>query len=129
MASPETEQLQVYIDELINKTREGAFQWESVNPTTFVWQKTDPNGHGARLSLQRILVRTAGVIARSTAPPVHYLLQVTEVTSLGTTAERLKINGQSDPELDEKLKELFRLIRSGITKQGLDFFKNVIETP
>ena len=124
MPSPEIEKLLKYIDDLIVLTRQGTFQWDPINPTTYVWLKPPADDHGARISLQRIVKSSTGTLRG--LPSVHYILQVSELAGAAHIVDKLNVSGEKTPEVNEKLKALFALIRSGLSEQGLDYLGNIL---
>jgi hypothetical protein len=131
MSNPESQELQMRIDELISATRKGTFQWKAVNPTTYLWEKIDQASGGARLTLQRVEQNIAQVGVPGRPPTIarqsFIILQVIEVKPGGPQVQRLGISGLGDPELNGKLQELFQLASSGYSQQGLEFLKNLVQ--
>src|SRR5438067_894009 len=129
MPTPESQELQMRVDDLITATRNGSFQWRAINPTTFIWEKITPDRGGARLTLQRVEQTTQQIVQGR--PPAlirqsFVILQVIEIRSAGgQSLQRLTISGANDPELNGKLQELFQIASSGYSQQGLDFLKNL----
>jgi hypothetical protein len=131
MATPESQEMQMRVDELIRATRKGSLQWKPVNPTTYLWEKMDPAqmATGARLTLQRVegnIVQAVGAAGRQIGVrQSFYILQVVEL-KLGSQLQRLTISGSGDPQLNVKLQELFQLVSSGASQQGMEFLKSII---
>jgi hypothetical protein len=126
MASPEAIELRGYLVNLINATREGTIQWRSVNPTTFVYE-TGTEEKGARLTLQRLerTVRTVvgGRIVANKS--FSYLLQAHEVIG-GRMTLKVNIDGDDDDDANERLSSLFDIVKSGLSRKGLDFLKEIL---
>jgi len=130
MPTPESQEMQMRIDELIAATQQGSFQWKAINPTTFMWDKVKPGAVGARMILQRTeqnVVQVAG----PGRPPIMvrkplFNLQVIEMQANGGALPRVAISGMNEPELNSKLQQLFDLASSGFSQQGLDFLKEII---
>jgi hypothetical protein len=132
MSTPESHELLTRIDELVSATRKGSFQWRTLNPTTYLWERTDParGGEGARLTLQRVIQNVPqrpvpGQPLGSTRK-AFFILQVVEVKRGGGQSPMLTISGSDEPEVNQKLEELFQQVSSGISEAGLEFLKNLI---
>jgi hypothetical protein len=132
MPTPESQELQMRVDDLIGATRKGSLQWKAVNPTTYLWEKTDPAvvGAGARMTLQRVEQNIAQRAAPGRPPTVvrqsFFILQVIEMKPGLGQLLRFAISGVDDHELNGKLQELFQLAASGFSQQGLEFLKSLI---
>jgi hypothetical protein len=131
MATPESQELLLRIDELINATRKGSFQWKAVNPTTYLWEKMDPaqGGTGAKVTLQRVENVSQRIVPGRPVSVVrqpYFILQVTEIKPGTPQMPMLNASGATYPELNSKLQELFQLAASGLSQQGLEFLKNLI---
>jgi hypothetical protein len=127
MPNPENQELMVYIDQLIEATRMGTMQWKGVNPTTYLWEKLEQRA-GARISLQRVernVARRVSSGAIQTVSAVNYIFQVFEVNG-PQSIQRLSVDSADDPELTQKLNDLFVVIKSGVSRIGLDFLKDIL---
>jgi hypothetical protein len=126
MRSPESQQLQDTVRDLIAETQRGYFQWRSVNPSTYVCDAPASEGRtAARLILQRIeriLVPRAGTPHKET----HYLLQGNEITAQGGMILKLSISGAENPEINELLDQLYQSLLSGSGDEGLEFLKSLL---
>jgi len=83
----------------------------------------------ARLNLQRIPTTSS---IDPTSPfkirkNYFFILQALEITD-SKVAEKLKIDGEIDEAVNDRLEGLFDLIQTGITEKGLDFLAQVIGT-
>jgi hypothetical protein len=130
MASPNSQEVPVLIEELINATRKGTFQWKAVNPTTYLSEKMTAPGTGGRLTLQRaeqtsVQQTGPGQAARIVRSP-SVILQVVEIKSGAPQAPILTISGAVNPSLNQKLQELFSVAASGVSEHGLEFLKSLI---
>jgi len=129
MSNPEGQEVQARLDELIAATRKGSFQWRAVNPTTYLWERGDPLRGGPRLTLQRV---EQNVVQRPPGGPptparqVFFILQVFDIKPNNPQMPLLTVSGSNDPQMNQKLEELFQLVTSGITQQSLEFLKNLI---
>ena len=126
MPSAESSELTNYLDQLIKATREGSIVWKSANPTTYFWERGDAM-RGARLSLQRVdrnsPVRVAGRLTMQKTS--SYIFQAHEISE-GALFLKVSIESADDPEFDERLKTLFDLIKTGLSRKGLDFLKEIL---
>jgi len=130
MANPERAELQKTVDELTSATRKGSFQWRAANPTTYVWEKRSEHpGTGARITLQRVEQNTLRKVSGIAVPGqrVFVILQVHETSPLGQPLLKLNVSGADDPEINAKLEDLFQLISSGVSEEGIDFLKSLLE--
>jgi hypothetical protein len=126
MRSPESQQLQDTVRDLIAETQRGYFQWRSVNPSTYVCDTPASEGRtAARLILQRI-ERTAVPRTGTPRKEAHYLLEGNEVYASGQINLKLSISGAENPEINELLDQLYRLLVSGTTDEGLEFLKSLL---
>jgi hypothetical protein len=131
MSTPESQELQTRIDELIYGTRKGSFQWKAVNPTTYLWEKMDPvrGGMGARITLQRVQRSIVQKAIPGQPPSIvresFFILQVFDMKPGIPQLPVLTVSGSSDPELNGKLQELFQLAASGFSQLGLEFLKSL----
>lgn len=131
MAIPESQELQMRVDELISSTKKGSFQWRAVNPTTYLWEKQSAVGALARLTLQRVEQNTIqqppgpGQSARMVRTP-FVILQVFDIKPGTPQLPVLTISGIGNPSLNQKLQELFDVAASGISEHGLEFLKGLI---
>jgi hypothetical protein len=127
MSLPNKQELLGYLDQVITATSEGKFEWKSVNPTTYVWDSGNPSH--ARLTLQKVAGRNAVAGGRVLGTINNYLLQVGTVEAVSggrAYVQKLKLDGATDSETNEKLKELFRLVSSGISQKGINFLREVL---
>ena len=127
MPIPESQELQQYIDVLLEATRAGTVEWKAVNPTTFVWETAaEPR---ARVNLQRVEKNVFRRAVGETAPgsKVSYVLQAFEVSG-PISLQKLKVSVESadDPALNHKLHTLFEFIKSGVSRKGLEFLKEIL---
>jgi hypothetical protein len=142
MTSPQehSQEVNKYMDDLIQVTRDGTFQWKSANPTTFIWEQIDTAGNGARIILQKIdqalaqparVIRPGVVNPPPTPPTIRsvFNLQGFEMKPGNQAFNRVALSGATDAALNQKLQELFDTITAGIAQQGLDFLKNFIRKP
>jgi hypothetical protein len=126
MPSPETQELEQLISQLTDATRTGLVSWRAVNPTTFIWDKPELGGVTARITLQRVdrqVVSTPP--GRIVMQQAGFILQGLEIRG-GQGFQKITINSQSQPELTQKLQELFQLVSTGLSRQGLDFLRDII---
>jgi hypothetical protein len=127
--NPEFEQ---FLNQLAEATRSGTVKWNSVNPTTFVWET--PNG---KLTLQRVVQRVNVQQVRAAIPgrppqvvmvpqeKVNHIFQASQKT--GAELEQvLSINSSEHPGLSEKLEALFQLVSQGVSEKALDFLKSLL---
>jgi hypothetical protein len=136
MTSPQehSQEVQKYMNDLIQVTRDGTFQWKPANPTTFIWEQLDSGGSGARIILQKIdqVIGTPNRVVRPgviTPPPVirsMFNLQGFEMKAGNQAVNRVNLSGATDSAINQKLQELFDTITAGIAQQGLDFLRNFI---
>jgi hypothetical protein len=128
MPGPESNELQTYLEEIIAATRQGSIQWESANPTTFVWD-TGSAIKGARLSLQLVnrIIRPIGLGGAPGSPRrvPSYILQAFEMSN-GVRNLKVSINGAEDESTNRKLETLYEFIKTGVSRKGLDFLKGLI---
>jgi hypothetical protein len=131
MMPSESQELLVYVDELIKGTRDNVFQWKPVNPTTYFWEKTTIAGGGGRITLQRVEQNVQSVVAGRVAVSrrVFCILTAFEIRTGGVAVQKLSVSGAVDPALNKKLQELFDLIASGFSQQGLEFLKTLLFPP
>jgi len=111
MPSPEDDEINSYLDRIIEDTEKMQMKWDEANPTTFVWS---PPAKPGKIVLQRIAGETP------TSPP-SFVLRV-----LRGQADELAIGGASTI-YNSKLAVLFRVIRESIKRRGLDFLKSLLE--
>lgn len=128
MSGPESKELQTYLEEIIAATRQGSIQWEAANPTTFVWD-TGSLVKGARLSLQLVnrVIRPVGIggITGSPRRIPSYILQAFQIDT-GTRSLKVSINGSEDESTNKQLETLYEFIKTGVSRKGLDFLKDLI---
>lgn len=131
MSYPENEEFEKIIDGMILATRRGDFQWRSVNPSTYVWDGVSRAAAPARLTLQRVSQKSEYEIGGLKMPSTttYFILQVSEITPQGVPEVRLNISGAGEEALNTKLRELYKLILSGITEKGLQFLKDILPNP
>jgi len=127
MPLPDSANIQRYIQTLVVRTRRGDFIWKKVNPSTYIWDSA--GAPMARLNLQRIPTTSS---IDPTSPfkirkNYFFILQALEITD-SKVAEKLKIDGEIDEAVNDRLEGLFDLIQTGITEKGLDFLAQVIGT-
>lgn len=132
MASVESEGLQKYLDEVIAATSAGKIPWKSVNPTTFVWETGN-----AKVSLQRV-----ERITQVSIPPVQLpgrpplqqrMAQVASVSYVFQAFDMgrpnvpiLNLESSMDKALDQKLQDLFDLVKTGVSQKTLDFLRSIL---
>jgi len=126
---PETEidALVAYVDDLLKATLEGRIEWTSVNPTTFMWNRTTPPL--ARLELQRVIQidQVMKVVNGVNVPtPERKNMQILTVYDLSRNGMNVTINGAQDPRINEKLGSIFDSISGGILGKKLDFLKSTL---
>jgi hypothetical protein len=133
MPSPESNELQGknelqgYLDELIAATRKGSIQWVAANPTTFLWD-TGAELRGARISLQRVdrTVPTTGIGGiRGMRRMAAYIFQAFEIEQ-GRLVLRVSVDSSEDESVGKKLETLFDFIKTGVSRKGLEFLKDLI---
>lgn len=135
MASAESEGLYTYLNEVIGATNAGKIPWKIVNPTTFVWETTTPRS--AKVSLQKlerinqVPVPPQIIPGRPPQPPrmnqvhvVSYVFQAFDLNSPNVPI--LNIESSNDPAVNEQLKNLFELVKTGVSQKTLDFLKSML---
>jgi hypothetical protein len=129
MSETEIDTLVAYVDNLLKATSEGKIEWTSVNPTTFMWNRTTPPL--ARLELQRVIQidQVMKVINGVNVPtPERQNMQILTVNDLSRNGMTVTINGAQDPRINEKLGSIFDSISGGIEGKKLDFLKSTLPT-
>ena len=129
MQQNERTALLAYIADLSNATAVGKISWRSVNPTTFVWEAPSPQN--ARLSLQRVervvAVSTAMVGGRPVPQQkkqTFYLIQAFDQP--GSATPIMNVDSSDDIELNQRLSELFELIKTGVSEKTLEFLRSML---
>jgi len=121
----EEKELQNYLDEVTQATRESLIAWRTANPTTYMWEKE--GSPAARLSLQQlernVVVTEEG--RRSLRKKQYYLFQVFEISAQGPNL-RLSFDGDERTTLNDKLHALFELIRTEKLLRDLQFLKSTL---
>lgn len=129
MPNPEMSELQAYVDQLIEATHSGSVTWKAANPTTYVWDTAGtPKG---RLVLQRserthVQEDTKGHIRPVKVP--FYQFQVLEITPRGSEL-RISIDSSEQQFMNSNLDNLYELIKTGVSRKGLAFLKDIIPHP
>jgi hypothetical protein len=116
-----------FIQDLTRLTADGSTKWSPATPTTYVTERSLTGASRARLTLQK-LERTVASPSNAGAivPPrrrAFYLLQAFEMPNL---ALRVTIDGGEDPNLNERLRELYDLVETGAKRSGLDFLQRIL---
>ena len=114
---PETDELLAYLAQLIETTSTGSVNWAEANPTTYTWDSTVP-GRGGKVAIQAISRRDQSGIPRRA-----YVFTVVDPR---TNVQKLAIDGGTDVEVNQKLKDLFNAVQASITRKGLDFLKSIL---
>lgn len=134
MPIPERAELERTVDELIAATRKGAFQWRPVNPSTYIWESpASASAPGAKITLQRVerisaRNTSAGTITITSTRKPNLRLDVHEFPEgIAAPVLKLTVSGADDDPINVKLEELFQLISSGHSEEGLDFLKRLVE--
>jgi hypothetical protein len=115
MLGNENEGLLAYFSEVAAATIAGKIEWKRVNPTTFTWDTASP---AARVNFQRV-----NVVSASGAQKV-YLFQVFNMSQPAISV--LAVRTDENPELAEKLAELYELVASSVSQRSLDFMKQML---
>lgn len=124
------EEMQTYLSELIQKTKNGTAEWKMVNPTTYTWLRPI-EAILANVVIQRYEmaeVKQGG----DAVPPIpilkrtiHYRFQITE---LPANTQMISLNTQEQPAYMPLLSELFSTIQEAVSRKGLDFFKKLMQS-
>lgn len=122
MPSPEEQELETLISQLAQSTSIGLVPWKAANPTTFVFDRVTSTTAVARITLQRI---DRQIIAPTRMVKHEYVFQAVEIRS-GQTYQKLSVTSSGQPSLTGKLEQLYQLVSSGLSRQGLDFLKKII---
>lgn len=127
MSETEIDGLVAYVDDLLKATLEGKIEWTSVNPTTFMWNRTTPPL--ARLEVQRVIQidQVMKVVNGVNVPtPERRNMQILTVYDLSRNGMNVTINGAQDPRINEKLGSIFDSISGGIIGKKMDFLKSTL---
>jgi hypothetical protein len=127
MSETEIDGLVAYVDDLLKATSEGKIEWTSVNPTTFMWNRT--TAPLARLELQRVIQidQVMKVVNGVNVPtPERRNLQILIVYDLSRNGMNVTISGAQDPRINEKLGSIFDSISGGIEGKKLNFLKSTL---
>jgi hypothetical protein len=127
MSETEIDALVAYVDDLLKATSEGKIEWTSVNPTTFMWNRTTPPL--ARLELQRVIQidQVTKVVNGVNVPtPERRNIQILTVNDLSRNGMSVTINGAQDPRINEKLGSIYDSISGGIEGKKLNFLKSTL---
>jgi hypothetical protein len=123
-SNPDAPELRAYIDELIERTREGNLDWKEANASTFYWER----GVIARLNLQR----TERTVLKFPSNPqggnkreTNYILQAFEVAA-NQWSVRFVIDGTTDAGLNDSLGVLFEEVRALIYRRNMKFLKDLL---
>ena len=101
-------------------------QWETTNPTTFIWRNPATPPHGAQLSIQRVVQKKTLTLASGVTRVsiLHYIFQASELASGNI---KLQLNTEKDTDLRDALMGLYKAISADVDREGVDFLKNIIE--
>ncbi len=127
MSQTEIDALLAYVDDLLKATLEGKIEWTSINPTTFMWNRSTPPL--ARLELQRVIQidQVTKVVNGANVPtPERRNMQILTVYDLSRSGMNVTINGAQDPRINEKLGSIFDSISGGIEGKKMDFLKSTL---
>ena len=127
MSQAEIDALLAYVDDLLKATSEGKIEWTSINPTTFMWNRSTPPL--ARLELQRVIQidQVTKVVNGANVPtPERRNMQILTVYDLSRNGMNVTINGAQDPRINEKLGSIFDSISGGIEGKKMDFLKSTL---
>lgn len=127
MPSAEMTEFAAYIDELTAATRAGNIEWSRANPSTFLWTVGPPTP--TRISLQQVeqpKIEVALDGKRVMGTTRKYVFTLTDMKS---RQQVLSIKSEDGPEISSKLRALFELIDSGVTRRGLDLLRSILPKP
>jgi hypothetical protein len=127
MSETETDALVAYADELLKATSESKIEWTSINPTTFMWNRTTPPL--ARLELQRVIQidQVVKVVnGANVTTPERRNMHILTVYDLSRNGMNVTISGAQDPRINEKLGSIFDSISGGIEGKKLNFLKSTL---
>ncbi len=127
MSETEIDALVAYVDDLLKATSDGKIEWTSVNPTTFMWNRTTPPL--ARLELQRVIQieQVMKVVNGVNVPtPERQNMHILTVYDLSRNGMNVTIKGAQDTRINEKLGSIYDSISGGIEGKKLNFLKSTL---
>jgi len=123
MLDPE---LRAWIDQVVADTKSRLIVWKMVNPSTYVWEMTQP--HAARVVLQRVerlnqtMIAPGRIQARKEFS--HFVFQVFDLTKPAVPI--VQTNTQEDPSSADALLNLYDAVTGVESKETLNFLNSLL---
>lgn len=109
MAKYEAGKVVAYLDSVIAATLARKIVWDTANPTTYVWNTKE-------LEISKVVIQRRKSSLAPTMGSVTYLLEGFGLFNILDVS----IDGNMDPMVNAKLRELYQTIESGMQDSGLD---------
>lgn len=130
MEESDREAIEGLLDGLVEATRKGTISWKPVNPTTYVWERSERVGKPAARMVLQILenwIRIKNKEGASEDVKRRFaILQVIETRSNAETP-RLSADGRAVKEFNDRLVRLYDIVESGVSEKGIDFLKGILD--
>jgi hypothetical protein len=127
MPNPVENELTLYLRQLLEDTRAGKIEWSQVNPTTFVWKKELDSGVAQAIiqRVERTERQPPSPMGRVVIKTVRrYVFQVVDKTG----AQKVSLDSTIDRIYEPILAEILQVIEQKIAKNGVDYFKRMLES-
>jgi hypothetical protein len=125
MTTPEQNEINNYVQRIIEKTGGGHIVWSHPNPSTYVWINTSPP---AQVTLQKIeqpssrVVNTGGRVVLQTTKT--YIFTVIDRNQPNKPV--LTLNTNTDQFFMDTLDKLFNLLEQEEAKKATNFLKDLV---